>query len=146
MDATSYVYCSELFPTPLRAQGTGFSVAGLFTATLIYTQTAPTAFAAVGWKFYILIIILPIIGAGLMWKFWPETMLLPLEEIAGLFGDRVALDISHLTTEAREALDKEMAEIQNPEDERIRRVSIGSLGAHAPQEQKVVSKLHVECA
>ncbi|KAK5209652.1 hypothetical protein LTR47_009050 [Exophiala xenobiotica] len=109
MDATSYVYCSEIFPTPLRAQGTGFSVAGLFTATLIYTQTAPVAFAQVGWKFYIIFIILPLLGAGLMWKFFPETKLLTLEEISRLFGDEVALDINQLSTEEKLALDRELA-------------------------------------
>ncbi|KIW32538.1 uncharacterized protein PV07_04071 [Cladophialophora immunda] len=109
MDATSYVYCSEIFPTPLRAQGTGFSVAGLFTATLIYTQTAPVAFAQVGWKFYIMFIILPLLGAALMWKFFPETKLLTLEEISKLFGDEVALDINQLSTEEKMALDREVA-------------------------------------
>ncbi len=109
MDATSYVYCSEIFPTPLRAQGTGFSVAGLFSATLIYTQTAPVAFAQVGWKFYIMFIILPLLGAGLMWKFFPETKLLTLEEISRLFGDEVALDINQLSTEEKLALDREVA-------------------------------------
>ena len=106
MDATSYVYCSELFPTPLRAQGAGFSVSGLFTATLIYTQTAPIAFAEVGWRFYILFIILPLLGALAMWKWFPETKLLSLEEIAALFGDEVAVDISHLNQEDRAHLDQ----------------------------------------
>ncbi|KAI1614374.1 general substrate transporter [Exophiala viscosa] len=110
MDATSYVYCSEIFPTPLRAQGTGFSVAGLFTATLIYTQTAPVAFASVGWKFYIVFIILPLLGASLMWKFFPETKQLSLEEISGLFGDEVALDINQLSAEKREELDRQLLE------------------------------------
>ena len=110
MDATSYVYCSEIFPTPLRAQGTGFSVAGLFTATLIYTQTAPVAFASVGWKFYIVFIILPLLGASLMWKFFPETKQLSLEEISGLFGDEVALDINQLSAEKRMELDRQLLE------------------------------------
>jgi hypothetical protein len=34
VDATSYVYCSELFPTRLRASGMAFSVATLFATTL----------------------------------------------------------------------------------------------------------------
>ncbi|KEF51771.1 uncharacterized protein A1O9_12108 [Exophiala aquamarina CBS 119918] len=141
MEATSYVYCSELFPTPLRAQGTGFSVGGLFTATLIYTQSAPVAFAEVGWKFYILFIILPILGAWLMWKFFPETKLLSLEEIAGLFGDDVALDIRNLTPEAREALDREMAAVRSPGDERIRRVSEASISPHANEKTITESQL-----
>lgn len=34
VDAISYVYCSELFPTALRAQGVGFAIIGLFAFTL----------------------------------------------------------------------------------------------------------------
>lgn len=93
MDATSYVYCSEIFPTPVRAQGSGFSVAGLFTATLIYTQVAPIAFAKIGWKYYLVFIIVPIMGAACLYKFFPETKKLSLEEIAALFGDDVALEV-----------------------------------------------------
>ena len=49
-DASSYVYCSEIFPTGVRAHGLGTSIAGLFGSTLLYTQVAPTAFATIGWK------------------------------------------------------------------------------------------------
>jgi MFS family permease len=87
MDASSYVYCAEIFPTSIRAQGVGFSVAGLFAMTLIYTQAAPTAFEHVGWKFYLVFIIIPWIGAFIFQKFLPETAGLSLEEIAVLFGD-----------------------------------------------------------
>ena len=118
MDATSYVYCSELFPTPLRAQGTGFSVAGLFTATLIYTQVAPIAFAQVGWRFYILFIILPTIGAIAMWRLFPETKLLSLEEIAALFGDDVAVEINHPSAEEHAELRQRLA-TKVPEGERV---------------------------
>jgi MFS family permease len=114
MDATSYVYCSELFPTQIRAQGTGFSVAGLFTATLIYTQIAPTAFASISWRYYLVFIITPAFGALCMWKFFPETKMLSLEEVAALFGDEVAVDISHLSPEAKEALDKSLLDMQEP--------------------------------
>jgi hypothetical protein len=33
LDVSSYVYCTEIFPTNIRAQGVGFSVAGLFLMT-----------------------------------------------------------------------------------------------------------------
>ncbi|CAH0028729.1 unnamed protein product [Clonostachys rhizophaga] len=89
MDATSYVYCSEIFPTPVRAIGTGFSVSGLFSATLVYTQVAPIAFAQIGWRYYLVFITLPLVGAICLWKFFPETKRLTLEEIAGAFGDDV---------------------------------------------------------
>ncbi|KAK5046457.1 hypothetical protein LTR84_008260 [Exophiala bonariae] len=142
MGATSYVYCTELFPTNLRAQGAGFSVGGLFTATLIYTQTAPVAFADVGWKFYILFIILPLIGAGLMWHFFPETKLLSLEEIGRLFGDYVAMDIRQLTPRGREALDRELAVVGFPADEIAREVNGASTSP--PGDKGIISESHLE--
>ncbi|EXL91361.1 general substrate transporter [Fusarium oxysporum II5] len=92
MDASSYVYCAEIFPTSIRAQGVGFSVAGLFMMTLIYTQTAPTAFENVGWKYYLVFIIIPWIGVFVMQKYFPETAGLSLEDIAVLFGDEAAVN------------------------------------------------------
>ncbi|KAF2009416.1 general substrate transporter [Aaosphaeria arxii CBS 175.79] len=111
MDATSYVYCAEIFPTSVRAQGNGFSVAGLFTATLIYTQVAPTAFAKIGWRYYLVFIIIPTIGALFMWRFFPETKTLSLEEISGLFGDDVASDITQLSERERTGFDSTLEEI-----------------------------------
>ncbi|KAH7118344.1 major facilitator superfamily domain-containing protein [Dactylonectria macrodidyma] len=90
MDASSYVYCAEIFPTSIRAHGVGISVSGLFIMTLIYTQTASTAFESVGWKYYLIFIILPWIGAFVMGKYFPETAGLSLEEIAVLFDDEMA--------------------------------------------------------
>jgi hypothetical protein len=34
VDATSYVYCSEIFPTHLRTSGVAASIFGLFSMTL----------------------------------------------------------------------------------------------------------------
>lgn len=34
VDVTSYVYCSEIFPTSHRAQGVAVSIVGLFMTTL----------------------------------------------------------------------------------------------------------------
>ncbi|CAL5874791.1 uncharacterized protein PFLUO_LOCUS9093 [Penicillium psychrofluorescens] len=93
VDAISYVYCSELFPTNLRAQGMGFSVMGLFAMTLLYTQTAPVAFDSVGWRFYLVFIIVPFVGVPFLWFGCPETKGMTLEEIGALFGDTVATDV-----------------------------------------------------
>ena len=94
MDASSYVYCSEIFPTSFRSRGMGLSVAGLFLGSLTYTVPAPTAFSHIGWKYYLVFVFLPWIGAFSMIKFFPETARLSLEEIGGLFGDEVAhLDV-----------------------------------------------------
>ena len=106
MDASSYVYSSEIFPTSIRAQGAGFSVSGLFAFSLIYTMCAPVAFNSIGWKYYLIFIIVPLCGATIMYLFYPETKGLALEEIAAKFGDEVAVDLTHLSVEQRARLDK----------------------------------------
>lgn len=108
MDASSYVYSSEIFPTSIRAQGAGFSVSGLFAFSLIYTMCAPVAFNSIGWKYYLIFIIVPLFGALGMYLFYPETKGLALEEIAAKFGDEVAVDLTHLSAEERLQLDKSL--------------------------------------
>ena len=76
LDVTSYLYCSELFPTPLRAHGAGFSISGLFLATIVYTQPAPLAFAHIGWKYLLVFIILGPLGGLAMWRWFPEVSIL----------------------------------------------------------------------
>lgn len=108
IDATTYVYVSEIFPTHLRARGLSFGVAILFLSTIAYLEAAPTAFAQVGWKYYLLFIILTIIHIPLIWYLFPETMGLSLEEIGEKFGDEVVVHLTNLTDEQRAALDKEI--------------------------------------
>lgn len=55
----------------------------------MYTQPAPTAFAHVGWKYYLVFILVPICGVPILY-FFPETKGLTLEEVGALFGDNTA--------------------------------------------------------
>jgi MFS family permease len=89
IDATTYIYVSEIFPTHLRAVGTSISVSGLFLASLIFTQAASSAFAAIHWRYYILFTVLTFILIILLWLYYPETKGLSLEEVAQIFGDPV---------------------------------------------------------
>ncbi|KAK6380278.1 uncharacterized protein PV06_05565 [Exophiala oligosperma] len=122
MDASSYVYSSEIFPTSIRAQGAGFSVSGLFCFSLIYTMCAPVAFNSIGWKYYLIFIIVPICGAAMMYFFYPETKGLALEEVAAKFGDEVAVDLSHLSAEERARLDKTLVNSEVMEMEHVSKV------------------------
>ncbi|OAP64182.1 hypothetical protein AYL99_00154 [Fonsecaea erecta] len=108
VDAVTYIYCTEIFPNHLRARGTSISVSGLFFATVIYTCAAPTAFANIGWRYYIVFAVTTAmtVVACILW--WPETKGLSLEEINALFGDEVAVDVGHMTKEQREALDEKI--------------------------------------
>lgn len=106
VDATTYVYCSEIFPSHIRARGVAFSLAVLFLTAMVYLEAAPTAFAQVGWKYYLVFLILTSINIFIVWWIFPETKGLSLEEIGEVFGDHVAVQLTQLTMEERELLDQ----------------------------------------
>ncbi|KAF2651337.1 general substrate transporter [Lophiostoma macrostomum CBS 122681] len=95
VDATSYIYASEIFPTPARAKGLSISVSGLFVATIIFLQAAPTAFAEVGWKYYLLFVCITSVLFVVIWLWFPETRQKPLEDISNLFGDAPRGETKH---------------------------------------------------
>lgn len=108
IDATTYVYCTEIFPTHLRSYGISWSLSILFTVAIVYLEAAPTALAVIGWRYYLLFVCLSFINIFMVWKFLPETKGLSLEEIGEVFGDEVAVKLTHLTAAERERLDREI--------------------------------------
>ncbi|KAK5047104.1 hypothetical protein LTR84_007047 [Exophiala bonariae] len=87
IDVPLWPYCAELFPTHMRAKGMAICTATVALTSLVYLEVASTAFANIGWKFYMVFI--SVTAVGLVWIYFalPETNGLPLEEIAALFGD-----------------------------------------------------------
>jgi len=73
IDANSFVYCSEIFPTHIRPRGMAWSAGTLFLTTIPYLEAAPTAFANVGWRYYILFIILTSINIPIIYFLFPEV-------------------------------------------------------------------------
>lgn len=90
VDAVSWIYCAEIFPTHARARGFALSVAGFLGTAIAFTQPAATAFTNIGWKYYLVFISLSFVFAPVFWYFSPETKGLSLEEIGALFGDEIA--------------------------------------------------------
>lgn len=82
----------------------------LFLSTIAYLGAAPTAFANIGWKYYLLFIILTAVNIPLLIYFFPETKGLSLEEIGEKFGDEVVIHLTDLTEEEKAALDREIEE------------------------------------
>ncbi|KAF5556450.1 sugar transporter [Fusarium phyllophilum] len=105
IDAISYIYCTEIFPTSIRAKGVSYSVIGLFIMTLIYTHPAPIAFAQVGWKYYLVFVIVPLLGAPVVYFMFPETKGLSLEEIGTLFDDGNETSTVEVREDVAEKLD-----------------------------------------
>ncbi|KAI1867735.1 uncharacterized protein JN550_006876 [Neoarthrinium moseri] len=104
-NTTMYLYVSEIFPTEIRSIGMAFSLFGQFAATIILLQTAPIGFAAVGWKYFLLVICWSIFFIPCIYFFWPETARLSLEEIGKQFGDEVAVHINDATDAEKAVLD-----------------------------------------
>lgn len=73
LDAPSYVYCSEIFPTHIRSAGMSFSMVGTFLANLAYVQSAPTALSSITWKYYLIFICLTAINIGIIAFTFPEV-------------------------------------------------------------------------
>ncbi|ORY17254.1 general substrate transporter [Clohesyomyces aquaticus] len=87
VDVAGVVFYSELFPNHIRAKGVCLSMATVALTDLVYLQATTTAFANIGWKFYLIFIIICAGGTVLMFFVLPETKGVPLEEMAKIFGD-----------------------------------------------------------
>lgn len=87
LDGPTFFYLAEIFPNSLRSKGMTMGMASLCLADIIWLQAAPTAFATIGWHYYLLFIIITALGTVWVWFTFPDTRNLPLEEIGRLFGD-----------------------------------------------------------
>ncbi|CAK7267422.1 hypothetical protein SEPCBS119000_002538 [Sporothrix epigloea] len=105
IDVTTYVYTSEIFPNHIRSKGMAWSISAYFAALIIYLQVAPTAFAAIGWKFYLVFVVLLAAFISPLFFYCPESKGLSLEEIGRLFGD----EATDITLEGPETIDSKLA-------------------------------------
>lgn len=76
IDATSYVYCSEIFPTHIRSQGMAFSMIGTFLSTVVFLEAGPTALTKIRWYYYVMFIGLTAVNMTVLWRYFPEVTLL----------------------------------------------------------------------
>jgi hypothetical protein len=53
IDCAGVVFYSELFPNHLRAKGVAMAIATIALTDLVYLQATATAFANIGWKFFL---------------------------------------------------------------------------------------------
>jgi uncharacterized BrkB/YihY/UPF0761 family membrane protein len=57
----------------IRSFGMSFSILGQFIATVILLEAAPTAFATIGYRFWVILICLTFIYGVLIYFFLPEV-------------------------------------------------------------------------
>jgi hypothetical protein len=87
LDGCSFWYVGEIFPSHLRANGFALAMASFCLGNIIWLGAAPTAFANIGWKYYLFFIIITAITTVVVYFKFPNTLNVPLEEVARLFGD-----------------------------------------------------------
>ncbi|KAB8268137.1 general substrate transporter [Aspergillus minisclerotigenes] len=87
IDVGTYVYLGEMFPNHIRVKGVGLSLAAMNVAATIYLSVTSIAIASIGWKFFLVFVVITFVGMLWVVVFLPETRGLPLEEIETLFGN-----------------------------------------------------------
>jgi len=87
LDGPEFFYIQEIWPSHLRAQGGAIAFSVYNAINICWLQAAPTAFATIGWKFFILFIVFAALGAVLTFFYFPDTLHKPMEEVAAMFGD-----------------------------------------------------------
>jgi len=87
LDGPEFFYQAEIWPSHLRAQGMTIFMIVYNAVNICWLQAAPTAFANIGWHYYILFIIFAFMGVVAVLLWFPDTLHKPLEEIAAMFGD-----------------------------------------------------------
>ena len=113
IDAASFIYSSEIYPTNIRSRGMAMATATYFTACIVscinlahaidlvadvcvwlqtYVTPGATAIASIGWRYYLVFMCLTVISIIVIYFFYPETKRRPLEELAEYFGETVIKD------------------------------------------------------
>lgn len=106
MDATQYVFLSEVFENRTRSQGVALGLSAFYLASEVTLVGAPVALNSIGWKFYLVLIVPSVCYILIQYFLFPETKGRTLEEIGDLFGDdqRVASHWYSASPEEREKI------------------------------------------
>lgn len=121
LDGASYFYIAEIWPSHLRSQGFAIGMASLCLFNMMWLLPAPTAIANISWRYYLFFIIIPTIGAIIVYFAYPDTLGKPLEEIAAIFGDE---DIVAIYQENLTNADIQLAEFGMEQDDESKVVAI----------------------
>ncbi|KIX98395.1 uncharacterized protein Z520_05696 [Fonsecaea multimorphosa CBS 102226] len=98
-DVCVFIIVSEIFPNHLRSKGAIVAYTANALTNLVYLQVAPTAFAHIHWRFFLLFISVTTCGLVWIYFFVPETKGVALEELAEIFGDAVAVHAADITVD-----------------------------------------------
>ncbi|KAJ5261395.1 hypothetical protein N7478_011990 [Penicillium angulare] len=83
--ASTWVYPAEILPLKVRAKGASLAAASCFLGNFLVVAITPPALENIGYKSYTIFAVLNLVQAIISWAFYPETALIPLEQIDKLF-------------------------------------------------------------
>ncbi|KEF58321.1 uncharacterized protein A1O9_06247 [Exophiala aquamarina CBS 119918] len=109
IDAPTFVWAAEIFPTTLRAKGVSLAIFAYFAGTITFSTPAPVALQSIKWGMFLIYAGLCVISFVITYFYIPETKGLPVEEIGALFGDTVAV---HLTADGEGIVEEKPEEGQ----------------------------------
>jgi predicted MFS family arabinose efflux permease len=105
IDAASFVYSSEIYPTNIRSRGVAMATATYFIACITYVTPGATAIANISWRYFVVFICLTFVTCLVVYFLYPETKGKSLEELAALFGDPVVVRLTDATDEEKREMD-----------------------------------------
>ncbi|CAI7656621.1 unnamed protein product [Penicillium bialowiezense] len=82
----SWVYQSEIFPTPIRARGSSIATATNWSLNLIFAQCSPIALTSIGYKYFYCFVAFNWVAMVIVWLYYPETVGRSLEGVEEVFS------------------------------------------------------------
>jgi hypothetical protein len=135
---------AEIFPSHIRAQGTGFSMMGLYLADIILLVAGPIALDKISWKFFLVLIIPTALHIVFVYFMCPETKGRSLEDINAQFGEAVAVKFYGATEEEAKELEKKALQDEEMEVKKGRSSFGEQRGAVGEKEEVGVETRHAE--
>lgn len=83
----NFLYCTEVAPTRLRVPMAGISTANHWLWNFVVNMVTPVAIETIGWKYYLVFLIISAIIVPVVWLLYPETMGRSLEELEMMFTE-----------------------------------------------------------
>ncbi|ANB15904.1 glucose-inactivated glycerol proton symporter STL1 [Sugiyamaella lignohabitans] len=92
MQATVWVYPTEIIPLRLRSKGTAISTASNWIFNFLVVEIAPSAVQNIGFKAYIIFAVFNFVFLFIVYFYFKETKGLSLEAVDALYAKKGALE------------------------------------------------------
>jgi MFS family permease len=89
----SWIYQSEIFPTPIRARGSSLATATNWSLNLVFAQCSPIALTSIGYKYFYCFVGFNWAAMVIVWAFYPETAGRSLEEVEAVFSGESVVEV-----------------------------------------------------